>query len=77
MPIFSSLELVFSVTLLSPLTVLEAEAVCGGAKPTPLYGMNFFGLRSGGSFFNQIGGTNVNNVGNTGFSLLSIGAIYL
>jgi hypothetical protein len=76
-PIFSSLELVFSVTLLSPLTVLEAEAACGGAKPTLLYGINLFGPSRGGSFFNQIGGTNINNVGNTGFSLLSIGAIYL
>jgi hypothetical protein len=71
------LNWISSVILMSPLTEQESEAICGGARLPRLSGLNLLGRGGGNSIFNQVGTNNVNNVGNTGFSLLSIGAIYL
>lgn len=63
--------------LMSTLTERESEAICGGARLPRLSGLTLLRRVGGNSIFNQVGTNNVNNVGNTGFSLLSIGAINL
>jgi len=72
------------VASISLLLDQDCEVASGGARPSfgslvrVLGGGN--GSGSGNSFFNQIstgGGSNITNVGNTGQSLVSIGAIYL
>jgi len=54
----------------------QAEKLCGGRLISGISGFAFLPAR-GNSIFNQAGLSNTANVGNTGFSLLSIGAIYL
>jgi hypothetical protein len=73
-----------SVTSISLLLDQDCEVVSGGARPSfgSLVGVlgSGNGSGSGNSFFNQIstgGGSNITNVGNTGQSIVSIGAIYL
>ena len=54
----------------------QAEHLCGGGIASRISGLAFLAGR-GDSIFNQLGPRNTANVGSTGFSLLSIGAIYL
>lgn len=79
---FAQLLTGFFVVSISLLSDQDCEVVSGGARPSlgSLLGIIGGGKGFGNSIINQNstgGGANVVNVGNTGQSLVSVGAIYL
>ncbi len=55
----------------------QSEQVNGGVISPRISSLSLLGKGGISSVFNQTGATNIANVGSTGFSLISIGAVYL
>jgi hypothetical protein len=77
----ASLKLVFAMYSLVSIDDRQSACLSGGRAPSRFAGLQLFGWLTGAggqtSGFTQNGLANVINVGNTGTSVVSIGAIYL
>jgi hypothetical protein len=74
-------ELVPFMTSMIAIDDHQCAALCGGRSLSMLSGLQLLGWFGGvggqASSFTQTGAANVINVGNTGTSVVSVGAIYL